>query len=129
MPLSEQEQRLLDEMERNLYQNDADFVATVGARNGRTNYRGIVLGAVLVVVGIATLLVGVGMRQPIIGVVGFVVMFGGVIVALSPARGSTLEASTTPPASSPGSGDKARRGGFMNSLNDRWERRQDGNGS
>ncbi|MET1051453.1 MAG: DUF3040 domain-containing protein, partial [Mycetocola sp.] len=25
MPLSEQEQRLLDEMERNLYRNDADF--------------------------------------------------------------------------------------------------------
>ncbi|MET0713865.1 MAG: DUF3040 domain-containing protein, partial [Mycetocola sp.] len=32
MPLSEQEQRLLDEMERNLYRNDADFVSTVGDR-------------------------------------------------------------------------------------------------
>ena len=35
MPLSEQEQRLLDEMERSLYHNDADFVATVGAARGR----------------------------------------------------------------------------------------------
>ncbi|WP_375389251.1 DUF3040 domain-containing protein, partial [uncultured Amnibacterium sp.] len=29
MPLSEQEQRLLDEMERSLYHGDADFVASV----------------------------------------------------------------------------------------------------
>ena len=29
MPLSEQEQRLLEEMERSLYQNDSDFVARV----------------------------------------------------------------------------------------------------
>ena len=35
MPLSEQEQRLLEEMERSLYHNDADFVATVGKRGGR----------------------------------------------------------------------------------------------
>jgi len=44
MPLSEQEQRLLDEMERNLYRNDADFVAAVSGR-GRPNYRSIVLGS------------------------------------------------------------------------------------
>ena len=35
MPLSEHEQRLLEEMERNLYHHDADFVATVGNRRGK----------------------------------------------------------------------------------------------
>jgi len=123
MPLSEQEQRLLDEMERNLYQNDADFVATVGARSGRLNYRGIVLGVILVVAGIVTLLVGVGTRQPVIGVIGFVVMFGGVLVAIAPARSAV---STRSSSSSPSNSGKPRRsGGVMDAINDRWERRQD----
>ena len=124
MPLSEQEQRLLDEMERNLYQNDADFVATVGARRGRLNYRGIVLGVVVVVLGIAALIVGVAMRQPVVGIIGFVVMFAGVLIAFTPARAdSTVRSSgSTAPSAAP----KARRsGGFMDAINDRWERRQD----
>jgi hypothetical protein len=125
MPLSEQEQRLLDEMERNLYQNDADFVATVGAGRGRTNYRGIILGAILVLAGIATLLVGVGSRLPIVGVLGFVIMFAGVIVALTPSRsprGVAPKASAARPA-------PRRSGGFMESLNERWDRRQEGRDS
>ena len=53
MPLSEQEQRLLEEMERNLYRNDADFVAAVGGVRGRRpNYRAIVLGVLLAVAGV-----------------------------------------------------------------------------
>jgi len=42
MPLSEHEQRLLEEMERSLYQNDADFVAKVGGKRARPAYRSIV---------------------------------------------------------------------------------------
>ena len=122
MPLSEQEQRLLDEMERNLYQNDADFVATVGSRRGRPNYRGIVLGAVLFVVGIVLLLIGVGVHQPLVGVIGFVVMFGGVLVAITPARG--VRAAEQTPGSSSRAGSR-RSGGFMSTINDRWERREE----
>ena len=51
MPLSEHEQRLLEEMERSLYQNDADFVAKVGGRRGKPAYRTIVLGILLAIVG------------------------------------------------------------------------------
>jgi hypothetical protein len=125
MPLSEQEQRLLDEMERNLYQNDADFVATVGSRRGRPNYRGIVLGAVLVVVGIIVLLVGVGIHQPVVGVIGFVVMFAGVLVAITPTRGARAAERTPGSSSRPGS---HRNSGFMSTINDRWERREEERG-
>ena len=52
MPLSEQEQRLLEEMERSLYHNDADFVATVSSRSSRPNYRMIVIGIIIGVLGI-----------------------------------------------------------------------------
>ena len=127
MPLSEQEQRLLDEMERNLYQNDADFVATVGAGRGRTNYRGIILGALLVIAGVSTLLIGVGSHLPVIGVLGFAIMFAGVIVALTPSRaprGMPAKPTTTGP-----SPRDRRSGGFMDSLNERWERRQEGRDS
>ena len=120
MPLSEQEQRLLDEMERNLYQNDADFVATVGARRGRPNYRGIVLGVIVVVLGISALIVGVALRQPIIGVVGFAVMFGGVLIAFTPSRSLP-----TAPRSASSETRTRKGGGFMDAINDRWERRQD----
>jgi Protein of unknown function (DUF3040) len=120
MPLSEQEQRLLDEMERNLYQNDADFVATVGSRQVRTNYRSVVFGVLLGVIGIVVLVIGVSIRQPIVGVFGFLVMFGGVLVAVSPPRKPVARASKSSPKDAP-----RRSGGFMESLNERWERRQE----
>lgn len=122
MALSEQEQRLLDEMERNLYQNDADFVATVSGARGRANYRGIILGAVLVVAGIGVLLWGVGSSLLVVGLLGFVVMFAGVILALTPARVAKVGAQQ-----SDASRTSARRsGGFMDNLNERWEKRHDG---
>jgi hypothetical protein len=90
MPLSEQEQRLLEEMERSLYHNDADFVASVSSHRARPSYAVVVTGVLLGIVGIATLLTGVIIRVPVIGIVGFVLMFVGVLVAVSPPRaGST----------------------------------------
>ena len=123
MALSEQEQRLLDEMERNLYQNDADFVSAVSGARGRANYRGIILGIVLVLVGIGVLIAGVSTSLLLVGVLGFVVMFAGVILALTPARAPKAGA---PRAEAPSAKAPARRsGGFMDSLNERWEKRQD----
>ena len=72
MPLSEQEQRLLEEMERNLYRNDADFVHAVGGVRGRRpNYRAIVLGVLLAVAGVGALIAGVALQLLIVGVIGF----------------------------------------------------------
>ena len=84
MPLSEQEQRLLDEMERSLYHNEADDVTTVGARRGRANATAIVLAALGLGIGLALLVVGVVIRQPIVGIAGFAVMFAGVVLVVAP---------------------------------------------
>jgi hypothetical protein len=96
MPLSEQEQRLLDEMERNLYQNDGDFIASVDRQGSRTNPTFIVIGALVAIAGVALLLVGIGTQVPILGVVlgivGFVVMFAGALFAISPPRRVTMAA-------------------------------------
>ncbi len=93
MPLSEHEQRLLDEMERQLYQNDADFVSAVDRPRRRRTYRTVLLGVLLLVVGIGVLVVGVISKFSIVGIVGFVLMFAGVVVALTPKPKS----SQTPP--------------------------------
>jgi hypothetical protein len=95
MPLSEQEQRLLEEMERSLYHNDADFVAGAAGRHGRPTYTRIVTGVLVGVVGVATLIAGVGVRIPVIGVLGFILMFVGVLVALTPPRGTAAPRPTS----------------------------------
>jgi hypothetical protein len=125
MPLSEQEQRLLEEMERNLYRNDADFVHAVGGVRGRRpNYRAIVLGVLLAVAGVGALIAGVALQLLIIGIVGFALMFAGVLIAITP--GKTGAAAAAP---SEGSAPQAKRrsgGGFMDRMNERWDRRQEG---
>ena len=123
MPLSEQEQRLLEEMERSLYQNDADFVATVTNRRGRTNYRILAVGVLIAVVGIATLVGGVIIRQPLVGVLGFAIMFGGVLLAVAPPRRGGASAAPAPDSKTRSS---QKSSSFMDSLNDRWDRRQEG---
>lgn len=125
MPLSEHEQRLLEEMERNLYQNDADFVATVSGRRGKPNYRLIVIGALLAVAGVAALVAGVIVRQPLIGVVGFGLMLGGVLLVISPGRSTEGSSSAR---SATGSPSRPPRSSWMTTMSERWERRQDERG-
>lgn len=128
MPLSEQEQRLLEEMERNLYKNDADFVATVGgAGRGRPNYRAIVLGVLLAVAGAGALIGGVASHLTIVGVLGFALMFVGVLVAITPSKRVASSAPLPGMSGTAGASRQAKpRGGFMDRLNERWDRRQEG---
>lgn len=123
MPLSEQEQRLLEEMERSLYQNDADFVATARQGRGRTNYRFVAVGVLVAVLGIAALVTGVIIQQPLVGILGFAIMFVGVLLAVAPPR----RASTSDAPAASRTDSRQRGPSFMDSLNDRWDRRQDGN--
>jgi hypothetical protein len=120
MPLSEQEQRLLDEMERHLMRNDADVVSA--PRDGRTlSYRNIVYGTILVLLGLGGLIVGVSTDLIIVGVLGFVVMLGGVVLAVTPTKGvGRIPVDPDRPA-------KPRRSNssFMDRMNDRWDRRQE----
>lgn len=113
MPLSEHEQRLLDEMERSLYHSEADDVTTVGGGRARPNYTAIAIGIIAGVIGIALLLVGVVTRLPLVGLAGFAIMFAGAMLAIAPPRRLTTDRGT------------ARRPSFMDSLNDRWDRRND----
>lgn len=136
MPLSEQEQRMLDEMERNLLRTDADVV-TASPAGTPLNYRNLVLGAVMVVVGLGAMVGGVAAFQGLgsaqfvailVGIAGFALMFFGVVFATRPSK------RVQPPAdlaeafkdikAETGAQTPRTQTGFMDRMNDRWERRQ-----
>ncbi len=84
MPLSEEELRLLEQMERALVEEDPKFASALrGTTPTRLARRRIVLGVALLVAGIALLVGAVLLSQPVLGVVGFVVMLGGGAVAIT----------------------------------------------
>jgi len=122
MPLSEQEQRLLDEMERHLLHNDADVVSAPSGDRA-LSYRNLVYGALLLLAGVGGLIVGVILGDVwgvVVGVVGFAAMLGGVMFAVTPVR---KPVSSVPHERAAKQHSSAS---FMDRMNDRWDRRQDG---
>jgi hypothetical protein len=122
MALSEHEQRLLAEMERNLYENEADIVTTLGERRS-LNHTAIALGVIIALAGVITMLVGVYQNITIVGILGFAVLFTGVMVAVATPAKKTSE--TLPPSTS--ATPNSSSGSFMGRLNERWDRRSGGN--
>jgi hypothetical protein len=123
MPLSENEQRLLDEMERNLYKNEADVMSTMGLRRA-PNYTAIGIGVLVGLAGIITMVVGVYLDVTVLGIAGFGVLFAGAMVAATMPSPSSTTAS--PAASKASAGASASSASFMDRLNERWDRREGG---
>ena len=128
MPLSEHEQQLLAQLEKQLHEEDPRFASSMHteAAQGRASMRNVVLGVVLAVVGLGVLLAGVATQLIVLGVVGFVVMAGGAYVATVRGRETTHE-----PASGPGSARRAGSGSstsstFLQGLEEKWEKRNQG---
>ena len=119
MPLSEHEQRMLEQLEQALAAEDPKFASSMeGSRRGGPTRLRWIIGIVGVLVGINTTMW--------VGAAGFAVMVASVAFALTPPRrGGKLavvrDDDTTGPASS---GRKQKSGsGFMDKLDDRWDRR------
>ncbi|TDP97234.1 DUF3040 domain-containing protein [Labedaea rhizosphaerae] len=133
MPLSEHEQRLLDQIERALYAEDPKFASTVrGARLRRPSRRRRVQGIALFVLGVALLLLGVMFpliklaSVPVVSVLGFLVMFFGAVITWTSMRhGDAAESEAEGPSGSGTPGDKKRQGGFSQRMEDRFRRRFD----
>ena len=124
MPLSEQEQRLLDEMERHLMNKDADVVSA--SRDGKTlSYRNIVYGTVLVLLGIGGLLVGVSTGLIVVGVLAFAVMVAGVVFAVTPAKNGIVHHASPTGGTAGAKKHSTSSSSFMDRMNDRWDRRHD----
>ncbi|MDJ0318178.1 MULTISPECIES: DUF3040 domain-containing protein [Arthrobacter] len=122
MPLSEHEQRLLDQLEQQLHAEDPKFAHALSTAPTKSlSTRNIVIGVLIMITGLLVLLAGVALHLIPLGIVGFLVMGGGVYVAVSKPRfGSQHQTEHKP-------GDKTRakqKSGFMNGLEEKWEERR-----
>ncbi len=152
MPLSEEELRLLEQMERALVAEDPKLASTLrGTKLRKQARRHMVLGVLAFALGIAVLMGGVILSEPLIGVLGFVIMLGSAYVTLNSYKNrnralSTAAVSSADPAGGlrvvpggrasrtrPSTGRsrtprQPKQGSMMERLEERWRRRREQNG-
>ena len=88
MPLSEEEMRLLEQMERALVEEDPKFASTLrGTTFARATRTRIVAACVAFVVGVVLLMTGAIMPQTWVAIIGFVIMLASATLGLSAWRG------------------------------------------
>jgi hypothetical protein len=135
VPLSEHEQRLLEQIERALVDDDPKFASSVrtGDRRGKAR-RKLQIGALLVIVGLAVLVGGAVAQSFIVGALGSLVMFGGAALGVlnDTAATGAVEAGSAPAgargSAAPGRSGRRGRGGrqpLKNRLEERFRRRYD----
>ena len=129
MPLSEYEQRVLDEMEQQLRSDDPKLARTISGGAPRRPLH-VALGGFVVLAGVGLLFAGLWNAQVWLGLIGFVAMFGGVLLVLRRPK-LAGEAPQDPAADNvrpirPKRGGGPRSGGapFMQRLEERWDKRR-----
>jgi hypothetical protein len=129
VPLSDNEQRLLEQMERALYAEDPKFASTMRGANRRVGAgRKILIGGGAVALGLVGLVAGVARGQYILAILGFVLMLAGTAYALSSQRrraGGGPTGVVGPGGSVKSRPAQRRRGTFMQRLEQRWDRRRE----
>ena len=144
MPLSEEELRLLEQMERALVEEDPKFASTLrGTSLRRSARRRALLAGIVFLLGIGILMTGAIAQVPVVGIAGFVVMLGSATVALTALRGQqSVSAEPRGAAAHPSRGftvidggrsNRVRRtrrsrqpsGSFMERMEERWRRRRE----
>jgi Flp pilus assembly protein TadB len=125
VPLSDHEQRLLDEIEQALYAEDPKFAASVrSARTRSRTRRSAALCVIGVLAGLALVLVGLIATIVALSVVGFVLLVAACGYAVQIVRGRRT-GSTTPAPSRPGTPRAPRASGLRSRMEDRIRRRFD----
>ncbi|NUL44856.1 DUF3040 domain-containing protein [Cellulosimicrobium funkei] len=118
MPLSEREQKLLEQLEQQLNAEDPHFATSMSeAGTSRFSTTRLVAGAVTAAVGLGALLWGVSQQFIWLGIIGFIVMAAGVYVATSRSRQPTGERGHDSAAAK-------KNSPFMANLEQRWEERR-----
>jgi hypothetical protein len=134
MPLSDHEQRMLDQIESALYAEDPKFASSVrGGTLRAPSTRRRLQGAALFVIGLAMLVAGIAIRAtwigdslPILSVFGFLLMFGGVVFAITgPRVAGGRDRSSSEPGASRQKRSKGSGGSFTSRMEDRFRRRFD----
>ena len=128
MPLSEHEQRLLEQIERALYAEDPKFASSVSGGRSKPARRRRIQGGILFVLGLVLLVVGIAVDVlkpggvPILSVVGFLAMFGGGLLAVT-SIGASGKKDAKDAKSSTSPDDSPDGGGFTGRMEERFRRR------
>lgn len=140
MPLSEEELRMLEQMERALVEEDPKLASTLrGTGFQRSARLRAIIAGVVFVGGIALLLAGAILSSPVVGVIGFVVMLGSATVAVTALRAPAAPApgrQQDDPRDSghPGFGvvdggkrhrPRRQHGSMMERFEERWRQRRE----
>ncbi|WP_061960377.1 DUF3040 domain-containing protein [Demequina flava] len=127
MPLSEYEQRVLDELEQDLGSDPSLHRAM--NRSSATPTR-VIIGIIGVIAGLGIVVAGVAMQIPVLGIAGFVLMAGvalWTLLATGKKEEPTAEAAAAPrpkrptPQAKPASDNKD----FMQRFEERFDRRRE----
>lgn len=126
MGLSEKEQKILEQLQAQLAQDDPRFASrmeeeaeSVSKPGYSFSRRRITIGVLVFVLGIAGLLAGISTQLIVVGILGFVVMVAGVVYGTSKPKGSAAVTSSA--------GSKAKKpGSFLKNLEAKWDERHEG---
>ncbi|WP_194164959.1 MULTISPECIES: DUF3040 domain-containing protein [unclassified Pseudactinotalea] len=129
MPLSEYEQRVLEQLEQQLRSDDPRLVEVI-SRQGPRRPLTVAIGVLIVLLGLGGLIGGVASGHIWLGSLGFVAMFGGVLLAMrrsgppSDPRGHSGRGGS--PRGNKPHGGKAptSKRPLLDRLDDRWEKRR-----
>ena len=149
MPLSEEELRLLEQMERALVEEDPKFASTLrGTTLRQSARRKAILAGVVFVGGVVLLMTGAIAEVPVVGILGFVIMLVSATIGLTVLRGqrgATGGEAARPTGSTSRGGftvieggrpsrprrqrsSSQKHGSFMERMEERWRRRREDNG-
>lgn len=129
MALSEREQELLAQLEKQL-NDDPAFASTMTgpqplvAPAVTSSPRNLVIGALVAVVGLGVIIAGVSTKIILLGVLGFVLAAAGVYCATTAPKGAKAAGggASARPAPSKAKGNSR----FMQNLENKWDERQGG---
>ena len=137
MPLSEHEQRQLEQIEQGLYREDRRLARLVRSSDPRVHYkRRVVQALVGLAIGAGMIAAGIVVGLIYLAVAGFVIMLlSGVLALISWRQVATVAIGASGSGGSPRAGkrrsrrsarSRAARGTFGDRLDERWRRRVEG---
>ena len=127
MPLSEYEQRVLEQMERQLTSDDPRLASTLQSRGHRGIGRWTIAGAGFSV-GLVLLVVGAYTSIIPIGVIGFLLMFAAAVYAFAVPHASGPTGVVNAKGKVVPRTAKKKPPGLMHRFEQRWDRRRDEGG-
>jgi len=138
VPLSEHEQRQLEQIEQALYREDPKFGRLVRSSDPRVHYKrklvqaliGVIVGAGLLAAGVVThrlYLEAAGGAVMLLSLVWAVVSWRRHVARVRPAKPARAKTKTMEkPRSGAGRPAQSRRARMMERMEERWRRRQEG---